>query len=689
MIGMLSSGPLLRAQTVTPPADSVLATDGPTLTLDKIVVTPSRYGIAQERLARNVTLTGEELATLPQIGEDLYRSISRLPGLGSNEISARFLVRGAPNRQVLARLDGVDLIEPFHLKDYDGALSIVDLDTIDSVDLVTGGFTAEFGDRLAGVFTMETRPAPETDRRTMLGISVTNLRAMSQGRFARGDGDWLFSARRGYIDLALELGGNETKDSPTYHDFSAQVRYRPSPHHTFSVHALYAGDTFQRGPELNDPDFRSRYDSAYLWARWQGEFGDRLAGESVLSVSQLNWQREGDGLFDQLHLFRLRDDRRLSHAGLRSDWTLNLTPRALVRSGFEVRSGTARYDYDMSRTQWSLTQGELRTITRVLDHHLRPDGYYEAAYVAPRFQPWTPLVIEPGARFEHHTHTDESLWSPRLNAALAAGRTTLRAAWGLYRQTQGLHELSVQDNETRFNPAEQAEQRVLGITHRLPSGLELRVEAYERLGTHLRPHWENRIDPFEPFPEAEYDRIRLAPTRSRARGIELMAASRSDRRFGWSASYAWTVNEERVGGRWLPGKWDQRHTFSADVTWAPTPAWQLSASWQIHSGWPYTDQNFSLVTLDSGALVYTWNYGPYGGLRAPAYHRLDLRATRTFKLRHGTLRAYVDIFNAYDQQNQVGFDEHYAYIDQGRLVVVKTPGTMLPLLPSFGLGWVF
>ena len=90
--------------------------------LDKVVVTPSQFGIAEERVAPNVTLTNAELETLPQFGEDLYRTISRLPGLTGNDFSAMFLVRGAPNNQLLARFDGVDLIEPFHLKDFDGSL---------------------------------------------------------------------------------------------------------------------------------------------------------------------------------------------------------------------------------------------------------------------------------------------------------------------------------------------------------------------------------------------------------------------------------------------------------------------------------------------------------------------------------------------------------------------------------------
>ena len=70
--------------------------DEPVLTLEKIVVTPSRFGIAEERVAANVTLTNAELETLPQFGEDLYRTITRLPGLAADDFSAKFWVRGHP-----------------------------------------------------------------------------------------------------------------------------------------------------------------------------------------------------------------------------------------------------------------------------------------------------------------------------------------------------------------------------------------------------------------------------------------------------------------------------------------------------------------------------------------------------------------------------------------------------------------
>lgn len=106
--------------------------------LAEFIVTPSQFGVADQRSASTASLSSTELDTLPQVGDDLFRSIARLPGLATNDFTASFWVRGAPNSQVLARLDGVQLIEPFHLKDIDGALSIIDPRSISRLDLIMG-----------------------------------------------------------------------------------------------------------------------------------------------------------------------------------------------------------------------------------------------------------------------------------------------------------------------------------------------------------------------------------------------------------------------------------------------------------------------------------------------------------------------------------------------------------------------
>ncbi len=653
-------------------------------TLSQVVVTPSKFGVADATAPGGATLTSAELEVLPQIGDDLFRSIARLPGLAADDFTARFWVRGAPNGQLLARLDGVDLIEPFHLKDADGALSIVDPQTISRLDLTTGGFTADFGNHLAGVLTMETKAA--TGLRTALGLSLTGIGGSNQGTFAKGQGRWLGAVRRGYPDIALRVSGRDDEIKPRYYDATAQVEYDVAPGHTLSLHALHAGDTFTY-QRTSNPSLSSSYDSDYVWGRWLGHFGPKVSSEGVLSFTRLAWNRRGTGSLDGFP-FSLRDQRRLTVVGARNDWSLTLGERALLRTGIEAKSGDARYDYALSRQHNVVSAGRQITVSETVNAAPKPDGGSVGAFTSLRFQPASTLVIEPGLRFDRQDVTDDSHVSPRFNAALTLGRATVRAAWGAYFQSQSLHELAVADGDTTFRRAELAEHRILGLEYPLARGTSVRLEAYERITTRVRPRWENLDNGYDLFPEAQSDRVRLAPTRARARGVELLLSGRSGQRLSWNASYALARSEELLSGRWTPRSREQQHTVYADATYAANSRWQFSAAFQYHTGWPTTDVLYSVATLTNGRRVTVSANGPIYGLRLPDYHRLDLRATRRFHLKKSELRAFIDIFNAYDRTNLVGYD-HRITVSGTQVTDTRKPREQLPLLPSAGVNWEF
>ncbi len=654
----------------------------PALKLSEFVVTPSRFGVADVATSAVAALTAAELEVLPQVGDDLFRSIARLPGLATDDVSARFWVRGAPQSEVRVRLDGADLIEPFHLKDVDGALSVVDPAAIRWLDLATGGFQVEHGDRLAGVLTMETK----SERRslTTLNLSLTGLGGMRQGTFAGGKGRWLATVRRGYPDIALRASGRDDDVSPRYYDLMGKVEYGPAPGHVLSFHALRAGDGL-RYERTNSPSLSSGYGSDNAWGRWRGDLGGGLRGEAVLAWTRLIWSRHGSGRQDGFP-FSLSDQRRLDLASLRNEWTWQTVDAAVWRGGFEAGAGAARYDYALSR-QRTVVNGAAQVV--VTDRNvaaLDPEGRHAAAHAAVKVRAAGPLVVEPGLRWERADQVGGASVSPRLNAALALGATTLRAAWGDYAQRQGLHELSVADGERTFGRVERAEHRVLGLERSLGSRVALRLEAYQRLTSRVRPRWENLDNAYDLFPEAQSDRVRISPAEARAEGVELLLASRGNGPLQWNVSHAIARTEERLGGRWVPRRRDQRHAFYADATYALNPRWQFSAAWHFHSGWPTTDVVYSLAPLANNRRVLVSANGEPYGLRLPDYHRLDLRVTRRWQTRLGEIRAYLDLFNVYDRVNLLGFD-HQVSVSGTTVNVRRKPREQLPFLPSVGVSW--
>jgi hypothetical protein len=137
--------------------------------------------------------------------------------------------------------------------------------------------------------------------------------------------------------------------------------------------------------------------------------------------------------------------------------------------------------------------------------HVRPEGWQFALYTADRFR------LAPGVTAEVAVRWDRQDWapgddqlSPRLNLVWETAHLgTVRAGWGSFAQSQAIYELQAEDGVTSFFPAQSAEHLLLAWERTSTSGLTTRVEAYRKIMTDLRPHYENLFEPYDLFPEGE------------------------------------------------------------------------------------------------------------------------------------------------------------------------------------------
>ncbi len=662
--------------------------------LADIVVTPGHFGVMEAQVAPSQqTLTRDDIETIPQFGEDIFRAVKRLPGIAAGDISTKLNVRGGFDQELLVRIDGMELYEPYHLKDFDGALGIIDVNSLGGVELVTGGLPVEHGDKLVGVFDMQSRTPPLQGTRTALGLSISNLSFMNQGGFAGGKGQWLVAARRGYLDIALALTGGNDDLSPKYYDVFGKLQYRPHPNHQISLYTLHADDDLRL--QDDEGDITTGWHSNYAWLSWKADLSDRATVTTMGYGGRVTRNRIGQA--EEIGRIRgpesvdVLDDRRFRFAGVKQDFAYELSDRAMVKAGVDFKGGTTDYDYfSATRTIIATPELELGNRFDTTAVAVAPSGNEFAAYLATRVRPFDAVTAEVGVRYDRISHTGDADLAPRVHLSLdLSEQTTLRGSWGRYYQSHGLHELDVGDGETEFFPSDPAEQLAIGFDHRFDSGLNLRLEAYRRTMADPRPTFLNADREIEAFPETEGDRVRIDPTEAKAQGIEILLGRDQGRHVAWSASYVLAVAEDLIDGRWVPRTLDQRHAFGFHFAYRPNRQWHLSWAWQFRTGWPATASTFAIDTLTDGSLQLSRGFGPLNALRLPSYHRFDFRLTRNFFIKSNVLQVYLDVFNLYNRQNL----RSYSYgvsVSDGRVFVSQFGGEeLLPVLPSLGVRWEF
>jgi outer membrane receptor protein involved in Fe transport len=656
----------------------------PDAPIEEVVVQTSRYRLATGDLAARTFLTQEQVKNMPRLADETLRAVQRLPGTTTNGFSSIGSVRGGEPNETAIVLDGLRLYEPFHLKNFLSPVSLLDSRVIDAIEFYSGGFPVLYGDRMSAIIDATTvRPADP--HYFELGLNLFHASALAATQFDDGRGHALISARRSNLGDLAHLSENDFGE-PQYSDGFARVDYAFNDATSASLQALVSSDTIVAQQQDGEQRARAKYRNIYAWATLVHDWRDGASTRVIASFTDLENRRQGEVNEPGLRTARVHDERLFHIVGLRLENSLG-AGMFEHRFGAEVRRLWGDYDYASFvhvEPGFPFPASPGFDLARATEPS--PQGYESSGYWDVRAQLSERWAVQGGARIDTQTYDgsdDGEQWSPRIGALyMLSPRTQVRASVGRFVQFQGINELQVEDGVDTFYPAQHAYHWILGLDHAFAAGLDLRLEAFLKDYRHINPRFENVSDPLVLLPEAEFDRVRIAPQSARASGIEMMLRLQPHGSWSGWLSYSWSRAEDRVDGMNVPRSWDQRHAVNLGIVWSKGP-WSATLSDSFHTGWPTTLIDVTAANAGDPQLLRSQR----NRARLSHYNTLDLRVTRTYALPRGALDVFVEVNNALSRENACCIHNEVTRNPDGSLSYSRDEDSWLPLVPSAGVLW--
>lgn len=666
-------------ETTTPPEPTSLPTPpSPALRMETVIVTGSRHHLPHGATTGTVTtLSAEEMSLVPSMGGDSMRVANRLPGMSSVGVSAKPRVRGGLQDEFLIMVDGIELLDAFHLADFQSIFSAVDDRTVDAIDVYTGGFPARYGNRMSGV--MEVSTLEQADKPgTELGLSVFSALINTRGVSADEDTDWLVSARHGNLDL-LTNRLNARSGDPKYSDAYGRVGHRFNSHTKLSFGGFWSQDDV----ELADGDetAESDIDSRYLWTRLDAGFGEDLRTTTVLSYVRSDREKRQLSPNDEDVTGFLDYDQHTRKIILHSDFSQTFGIN-LMEYGVHVEYAESEYDSRalIDRGEWGGILG--REPLDVHDIHVDPEGWSGGLYWSAEYILWGKLSLLPGLRWDFQDYFESGRKndvSPRLGIKYRAGEDlTLRLDVGRFHQPEAIHEMQVTDGVDHFFPTQHADHWIAAVEWLARSDLAIRAEVYRKKYNNPKVRFENLFNPFVLLPELEPDRVPLAPREAEAYGFDLEIARDFNASLTGTLRYSYMDADDHVNDTWVPRRWSQRHTVNAIATYQAED-YTLSAALTWHTGWRTSTPPPSIAIGETIPLEEILN-----NTELREFLSFDVSASRSWRVGRTLITAYADITNLFDRNNQAGIDYDVEEVGD-RYVFFPDAETLLPIIPSVGI----
>ena len=696
--------------------------------LQEVTIYSSAPGQAVQTEVSSLSLPSERLVEVTSVIPDVFRSIQTLPGISAdNEFSAKFSVRGGTYDENLVLVNGAQVYEPFHVKEAPNAsISIFNIDMMQKVTLVTGGFSAKYGDRMSSVMDIQYREGSRDRFKGLATVSMTNVDALVEGPLT-SDISFILGGRKSYVEYAMSFLKIDQDVHPSFYDVQGVLTYTVTPRDKLQFEFIHAGDTFlldpttspsgpfdytgqYKGKSAGFHEFSSSYEEEH--ARYISNLFDvqssNILSSTAFLKSELSYYEQIEEEYSynstdysrditstpnyfyrskQEHLYS--NDLNIRTLEAKSAVGLQATPWYELNLGLSYQ--TIFYDQQLldrrpfsettNTTRYPDTTNNYRVDSSVdaANEHVAARSFKFAAYLEHVFQLSDALIVNVGGRVDYFDFNEDWSVSPRLNLSYRfLDQTTLRAAWGFFYQSPIYSELAYSVAADSNTKGQKATHYILGVERVIPfdalstSSLTIKVEGYYKCYDQL-------------VSSARTSSGRITYSRKNdatgwARGVDLYVALNLTNFYGW-LSYGFLESREdllrdKIGE--YPRYTDQRHTVSLVGDWNLGSSWGANLRVQYGSGYAYTP---STSVYNSQTRQWSWVQGSKNSGTLPPYRRVDIRISREFEIWKLSTLAYFDVSNLFNFTNVQSY--RYRFNSSGNPYIEEVK--LWPILPTLGM----
>ncbi len=600
-------------------------------------------------LSRRI-LGRDDLELRPAALGDPFRALAGMAGIApGNDFQSEMRVRGGDAAETAILLDGQPLPYAYHFGGGAGSAGTINGDLVDSLTVTTGGFSAEYGDALAGIIDVSTRVTPPGRTTGTAGVGSMLAHAAVLG--PAGEGSYAVSGR--YSNLGLYDGhvAGDATDGVRFHDLFGLLRLPLAAGARLEMALLEAGNTYE------------------------AELG--YSARAAMSSENRGLRARLDLPLDPATLLRLQasDSGLAVTSGVTGGMSFDQDQRRQDLRVSMLRDLDGRHRLNGGLALERIAGGMAGTVSdgdTLLPSDLAARGEVASAFIEDTWRPADTLTLRYGGRADRSSPTGETALSPRFSLEIRPSTGFMaRCAAGRFAQYPRQEQMFLAAGEPlRLQTADHV---IAGFEVATRAGTRIVVEGYRKnlsrpIGEALNRYIElqERVTQFD---------------RGTVRGAEITVQHQVAPAWNWEASYAWLRATQTKDGIESPRNTDQRHNLGLSFSRRLGKGWEAGAIARYASGLPYTPQRAWTNGIDFGTLL-----GDLNGARLPAYGRLDLRLGRSIQAAWGLLDVRLDLLNVSNRANVRSVDLSY---DPSTGQFYRTTYYQSPFLPVLSLSAEF